>query len=241
MKLTKAITKGLALGIVASNVSVCSLANEIMDKTDEGIGVVTTEPTAEERATASVVNAESTLDPSDISTARSLVNALPEGETKNSLQARLDAIALNLDSTLGLKNATGNVDIYIKCENMLSMTLDTNQITFDSFSGVEDLEKINAVNITINSSLPYSLNAYLPNEIQNSDKSKTMNKEILNIKENSEIDYKVFTGINQKLVLKDNNSAGNDLVHGIDIKLRGGIAHDKDVYKTTIKFEAEQK
>ena len=44
-----------------------------------------------------------------------------------------------------------------------------------------------------------------------------------------------------KIILKDNCSAGNDLVHGVDIKLSGGISHEKDVYKTTIKFEAEQK
>ena len=124
---------------------------------------------------------------------------------------------------------------------MLSLTLDTNSITFDDFSGVEDMEKLGAVNITINSSLPYELNAYLPSEIQNGDKSQTMDKQILNIKEGTEPDYKTFLGINQKLTLKDNNVAGNDLTHSIDLKLKGGIAHEKDVYKATIKFEAQQK
>lgn len=136
---------------------------------------------------------------------------------------------------------TSNLDVYIKSENILQMSLDTNSITFDDFSGVEDAIKENAINLTINSSLPYSINAYLPTEVQNSDKSKTMNKEILNIKENSETDYKNFANINEKVVLKDNCSAGNRLNHGIDIKLKGRVAHEKDVYKTTIKFEVEQK
>ena len=136
---------------------------------------------------------------------------------------------------------TSNLDVYIKSENLLSLSLDTNNITFDDFSGIEDLEKTNAINLTINSSLPYSINAYLPTEVQNSDKSKTMNKEILNIKENSETNYKNFANINEKVVLKDNCSAGNRLNHGIDIKLKGRVAHEKDVYKTTIKFEVEQK
>ena len=136
---------------------------------------------------------------------------------------------------------TSNLDVYIKSENILQMSLDTNSITFDDFSGVEDAIKENAINLTINSSLPYSINAYLLTEVQNSDKSKTMNKEILNIKENSETDYKNFSNINEKVVLKDNCSAGNRLNHGIDIKLKGRVAHEKDVYKTTIKFEVEQK
>ena len=171
---------------------------------------------------------------------RTQINAVVDNDLRKILNARLDGIDVDLGG-LELKTASANLDIYIKCENMLLMSLDTNSITFEDFSGVEDMEKVNAVNISINSSLPYQLNAYLPTEIQNSDKSNTMDKRILNIKENSEADYKEFANINEKVVLKDNCPAGNDLVHGIDIKLKGGIAHEKDVYKTTIKFEAEQK
>ena len=139
------------------------------------------------------------------------------------------------------QDISNNLDIYIKCENMLQMTLNTNLITFEDFNGTEDVIKENIINININSSLPYSLNAYLPVEIQNADKSNTMDKRVLNIKENSEANYQTFTNTTDKIVLKDNCSAGNDLIHGVDIKLKGGIAHEKDVYKTTIKFEAEQK
>ena len=140
-----------------------------------------------------------------------------------------------------LKTATSNIDIYIKSENMLEMSLDTNQISFDDFSGIEDVEKTNAVNITINSSLPYQLNAYLLTEIQNADKNKTMDKEILQLKENSESDYQYFQNINEKMILKDNCPSGNDLSHNLDIMLNGGLAFEKDVYKATIKLEAEQK
>ena len=68
-----------------------------------------------------------------------------------------------------------------------------------------------------------------------------MDKNIFNIKENSESAYQTFKNIRDKVVLKDNCNSGNNLIHGIDIKLKGGIAHEKDVYKTTIKFEAKQK
>ena len=186
-----------------------------------------------------VAKAENSLDIKDISNARDLVNQLLEGQLKIELQNRLDTIVPNL--SLDRINVTSNLDLYIKSENVLMLSLDTNSVTFEDFSGVEDMVKTNAVNISINSSLPYQLNAYLPVEIQNSDKSNVMDKSILNIKENSEADYKEFANINEKVVLKDNCPAGNDLVHGVDLKLVGGIAHEKDVYKTTIKFEAEQK
>ena len=186
-----------------------------------------------------VEKAEQSKDLIDIETARNLVNQLPESLEKDQLQDRLDAITLN--ETLERKTASANLDVYIKCENILMMSLDTNSITFEDFSGVEDMEKVNAVNISINSSLPYQLNAYLPTEIQNSDKSITMNKDILNIKENSETVYQTFVNTTDKIILKDNCPSGNNLIHGIDIKLKGGIAHEKDIYKTTVKFEAEQK
>lgn len=188
-----------------------------------------------------VVLAENNKTTSDIQNARELVNGLEEGVKKEELQSRLNDIVDLTDFTFTKYTTTSNVDVYIKCENILIMTLDTNSVTFEDFSGVEDMEKANAVNISINSSLPYEINAYLPTEIQNADKSRTMDKRILSIKANSETQYKEFTDINTKLTLLDNQPAGNDIVHPIDLKLNGGIAHEKDVYKTTIKFEAQQK
>ena len=193
----------------------------------------------EDRAYSAIKKAQKTQLIEDIENARNLTNELDESQVKEIFQELITDISLNMG--IVPQSITSNLDLYIKSENILSLSLDTNQITFEDFSGVEDIEKINAVNIVINSSLPYQLNAYLPTEIQNSDKSNVMDKSILNIKENSESNYQVFPNTTDKIILKDNCSAGNDLVHGVDIKLSGGISHEKDVYKTTIKFEAEQK
>ena len=176
----------------------------------------------------------------NISLARRYINMLPESLYKDQLQNQLNEI-FSSDMVLDVKTATSNLDVYIKSENALSISLDTNQISFNDFSGVEDMENTNAVNITISSTLPYQLNAYLPSEIQNADKSAIMDKRILNIKENSQSDYQYFQNINEKMVLKDNCLSGNDIEHSLDIKLKGGIFHKKDVYKATIKLEAEQK
>ena len=193
------------------------------------------------KSSEAVEEAISTPTLHNISLARMWVNQMPESLLKDEMQMRLSNISNMQDIKLDKKNITSNLDLYIKSENMLSLSLNTNSITFEDFSGVEDLELNNVVNLTINSSLPYELNAYLATEIQNSDKSNTMDKSILNIKESGESNYKAFNNINEKLTLKDNNIAGNDIIHNLDLLLRGGISHEKDVYKTTIKFEAKQK
>ena len=176
----------------------------------------------------------------NLSKARMWSNLLKESTLKDELNNEINSITNIEDLQLERKTATSNIDVYIKSENLLLMSLSTNSITFDDFSGIEDMTKENAVNISINSSLPYNLNAYLATEIQNNDKSNTMNKDILSIKDNSKVDYQTFSSINDKVVLKSNCASGNDKQHNIDLKLNGGIAHEKDVYKTTIKFEAEQ-
>ena len=193
----------------------------------------------EDEAKDAVSNAEITRNPEDIENARDLVNKLEESELKNNLQDRLNAIVPNLSLTP--QSVTSNLDIYIKSENMLSLSLDTNSVTFEDFSGVEDLEKENAVTLTINSSLPYEINSYLVSEMKNANNSETMDKSILNIKANSGSVYGSFTDLVTPIKLFDNQVAGNNKVHGIDLKLKGNIAHKADVYKTTIKFEVNQK
>lgn len=185
--------------------------------------------------------AEQTRNSQDISNARDAVNNLPESSKKDELQDRLNAITNISDITFDKKSATSNIDVYIKSENMLLMSLSTNSITFNDFSGVEDMELNNAINISINSSLPYQLNSYLLSEIENSGKSNRIEKDLLNIKVNKDSDYKNFNAINKKLVLEDDCDAGNNKSHSIDLKLKGSQAHEADIYKTVIKFEAEQK
>ena len=171
---------------------------------------------------------------------RRMVNELPESDKKQELQNRLNVLISN--EGLELTESTSNLDVYIKSENMLSMSLDTNNITFENFSGVDNLEKLNAVNLTISSSLPYKVDAYLATEMQNSNKDKTMNKEILNIKANGTDEYKTFTDVGLTPInLIDTQESGKDKSHGIDIMLKSNMAFEKDVYKTTLRFEATQK
>ena len=67
-----------------------------------------------------------------------------------------------------------------------------------------------------------------------------MPREILNIKENSDIKYKIFNSLNSNITLKSNNPSGEDVKHNIDLMLSGGLIHKVDIYKATLKFEVKQ-
>lgn len=121
------------------------------------------------------------------------------------------------------------------------MSLSTNSVTFENYSGVEDLEMLDAVNITVNSSLAYSLNVCMPTTISNSDGSSTINFDIFNIKESTEAVYGKFTDNTNKVVLKTDCSKGNNINHKIDLKLDSNVAYKADIYKTVIRLEAQQK
>ena len=195
-----------------------------INRTIEAIELAKTNPTA-----------------SNISKARYWTNLLKESIKKDEFQDEINSITGIEDLQLEKKTVTANMDVYIKSENMLSLSLSSNSITFEDFNGTEDLEQDRALELTINSSLPYEINAYLEEEIQNANKTAIMDKQILNLKESGTNDYKVFVDIKTKLTLISNSDAGNNKIHNFDFKLNGGIAHKADVYKTTIKFEAVQK
>lgn len=177
----------------------------------------------------------------NISKARLWINLLPESIKKDELQSNLSNIFnINELSSIEPKNLTCNTDIYFKPENMLSVTLSTNNITFEDYSGIDNLNMNNAFTITVNSSLPYELNASMPVEIYNSDKTNYLPREILNIKESSDTEYRIFNSLNSNITLKSNNPSGKDVKHNIDLMLSGGIIYKVDVYKATLKLEIKQ-
>lgn len=145
---------------------------------------------------------------------------------------------LHIDEVIKL-NSSSILDLYIKSENMISLSLNTSSINFEEFSGVEDTEKEGAVLLDVSSSLPYEINASLSSSIESSS-NKVMDVSILRIKEASSYKYQSFSNIGKSLNLVNNHTSGNHQ-HRVDLMLKGSIAHAKDNYKTTIKFEINQK
>ena len=66
----------------------------------------------------------------NLNSTRNIVNQMDEGELKEQLQQRLNQISNLNDLQLERKTSTSNVDIYIKSENMLSLSLSNNSISF---------------------------------------------------------------------------------------------------------------
>lgn len=189
--------------------------------------------TVEEIAINAFLKGEMSKNSDDIEYVRILINDLPESILKNELLLRLDRLIP--------KTSTSNVDVYIKSQSKLSVSLDTNMVIFEEVTGTEDIKKLNAINLSVTSNLPYKVNAYLDTEIYNSDKSKTLDKSILNIKANNQPSYSTFLDLVTPIVLLDNQPITTGITHGIDLMLKGSVIKECDTNKTSIRFEVTQK
>ena len=136
---------------------------------------------------------------------------------------------------------TSNIDVYVKPESILSVSLNTNSVTFNEFDGINDVELPGSLELTVDSNLSYNINAILESEIRNSDGTKIMDKSILGIKANTDSAYSFFSSVGDKIILFENMNAVGAQNHLIDLCLKGGIPYEEDNYKTTIKIEVLQK
>lgn len=132
-----------------------------------------------------------------------------------------------------------NVDLFAE-QDYISLSLSTNQLEFENYTGLEDVEKLNAVQLNVDSNKAYNVSVSVPNEIKNVDGTKNLNVEVLSVKESSFSDYTRFKNINQKVLLLENMAPGVNS-HLIDFKLNKNIAIEKDSYRAVAKFEVEQK
>lgn len=137
-------------------------------------------------------------------------------------------------------NVTSNIDVYIRPQSILSVSLNTNVVSFEDFDGIDSLEIPGAINIFVESNLPYDLFASLESEISNSDNTKTLNEQILGLKENSSKIYKNFTKVKEPIILMENVNTPK-ATHKIDMILNKDIPFEIDAYKASIKFEVVQK
>lgn len=197
-------------------------------------GIYAESITAEEIGKQLVFTTENTKSILDKENTQKTINNLENNELKSSLQEKIDNIKTN-----SLTHSS-NIDIYIKPQNILSLSLSTNSVTFEDFTGTEDIVILNAIDLSVDSTLPYDLNSYLESDILSIDGDKSMNKSIFNIKESSTQDYKNFAQINEKVTLLSDCESGFNKSHSIDMKLNSGVI-EAGVYKAVIKLEIEQK
>lgn len=139
-----------------------------------------------------------------------------------------------------LPKASSNIDVYIKPQNILSLSLNTNTIVFDEFNFIDEIEIPNSIELSISSSLPYQVKTSLVSEIKNNDGTKTLNPEILSIKANNSSDYKTFNRVGQSILLLDNQSATDATNIGIDMRLNKGTIRETDNFRGVIQIEVNQ-
>ena len=137
--------------------------------------------------------------------------------------------------------SSSNIDVYIKPQSILSVSLNLNSVTFEEFNGVDNMEMLGALELSVDSNLPYDINAVLESEITNSEGTKTMDKSIFGIKASTDSIYKSFSNVGEKIVLFNNINPSMSQTHLVDMRLNGGIPYETDVYKTVVKFEVAQK
>lgn len=125
-------------------------------------------------------------------------------------------------------------------EGYLNISLSTNQIKFENFTGLEDVEIIKAIEMNVDSDKAYNISASIPNMIRNVDGDKELNPEVLSIKESNAPDYISFTNLNDSVLLVENVASGVN-THTFDFKLNKDKFLEKDSYRAVIKFEINQK
>jgi hypothetical protein len=130
--------------------------------------------------------------------------------------------------------------LYLIPENTLELSLDTNQIVFENFSYIEDTERLNAIMLTVSSTLPYNIKAYLENDIIGANYGEKIDNSLINLKANISSEYKSFSDTVTSFNLLENQSPGNKIAYGIDMKLKGSNINRFDIYKAVIKLQIEQ-
>ena len=125
-------------------------------------------------------------------------------------------------------------------DGYLGLSLSTNQIKFENFTGIEDMEKLSAIEMNIDSNKAYDIYALIPNEIKNPGGDKVLSARALSVRESTSPDYTRFENINQRVLLMENVASGVN-THKFDFKLNKDSFSEKDSYRAVIRFEINQK
>lgn len=125
-------------------------------------------------------------------------------------------------------------------EGYLNLSLSTNQIKFEDFTGLQDVEIIGAIEMNIDSDKAYDISASIPTIIRNVDGNKELDATVLSIKESNSPDYISFPSLNQSVLLVEDIASGVN-THTFDFKLNKDKFLEKDSYRAVVKFEINQK
>lgn len=140
--------------------------------------------------------------------------------------------------TANADNITENLQLEVIAENSLEMSLSTNQISFENYSGVEDFE--DNLTVTVSSGLNYDLSVTAVEELAGTNNSSNhIDLSLLSIGENGR-DSVEFEEVNRPVLVSENAPNGTN-EHDVVLRIKGDSSVKADTYTTTLQFEAQQK
>lgn len=188
--------------------------------------------------------AEKTLLEGDINKAKSIIDKIVDDSKREELLDKLNIIS-NKSIEEELNNPFFDKSELLDANPLtgtsyINLSVDTNNITFDYLNVSTDTVLNRAVTLDVSSSLPYDINVILEGEITSNTNPTNLNKNVFSVKESNSSNFITFddTGI---VTILSNQSPGDFISHGIDIRLNTSTNIIRDVYRAVFKIEAVTK
>lgn len=185
--------------------------------------------------------AEKTLSLTDIEKANRAISKIEDETLKETLVKRLNIISNeSIDKELSAPNEeeAASVDIdALSTSSEISLSVDTNNITFDYLNVSEDTILHKAITLDVTSTLPYDINMHIEGNIVSNTNSTNLNNNIFSVKESNSTNFLTFddSGV---LTVISSATGGVANSYGIDVKLNTSSNIIRDVYRAVFKLEA---
>lgn len=185
--------------------------------------------------------AEKSLNGSDIEKANLAISKIVDNTKRESLIKKLNIIS-NESIDKEVESSDLGVPIIndiasISTSSGITLSVDTNNITFDYLNISDDTTIHKAITLDVTSSLPYDINMYIEGGITSNTNGTNLNNNVFSVKESSSSNFLTFDDSGVVTVLS-NSPAGAAISHSIDVRLNTSKNIIRDVYKTVFKIEA---
>lgn len=193
------------------------------------------------RALELISIAEKSLNGSDIEKANLAISKIVDNTKRESLIKKLNIIS-NESIDKEVESSDLGVPIIndiasISTSSGITLSVDTNNITFDYLNISDDTTIHKAITLDVTSSLPYDINMYIEGGITSNTNGTNLNNNVFSVKESSSSNFLTFDDSGVVTVLS-NSPAGAAISHSIDVRLNTSKNIIRDVYKTVFKIEA---
>lgn len=185
--------------------------------------------------------AEKTLNELDIDKAYLAILKISDDKAREDLIQRLNIISKE-SIEMEIQNPSNeeliiNDNTTLSTSSEITLSVDTNNLTFDHLNVSEDTVLNRAIVLNVTSSLAYDINVYIEGNVVSNTNTTNLKKDVFSIKESNSSNFLTF-GDNGKVTIVSNSPAGTLKTHYVDIKLNTSKNVIRDIYKAAFKVEA---